>query len=148
MSTATFTPGAAAGMAGVRAADHGHSGATAISDKPHRVSRALRAVRIFAGVAVGVVLLGDYAEEWKEDVRPADDPGSGTRTNHGTEHGSGTRTNHGAEHGSGTRTNHGAEHGSGTRTKHASGPRAMIPGPKDWRHERDAWASGRMSGDR
>ncbi|MGW7415866.1 hypothetical protein [Streptomyces sp. NPDC054863] len=94
MSTATFTPGAAAGMAGARTAGHGHSGATAVSDKPHRVARAVRAVRIFAGVAVGVVLLGDYAEEWKADVRDAD----------------------------------------GRKT--------------DWRRERDAWADGRMNGDR
>ncbi|MEU8892116.1 hypothetical protein [Streptomyces sp. NPDC048442] len=95
MSTATFTPGASAGMAGARTAGHGHSGATAVSDKPHRVVRALRAVRIFAGVAVGVALLGDYAQEWKEDMREAD----------------------------------------GQKTK-------------DWRRERDAWADGRMSGER
>ncbi|MFI0981131.1 hypothetical protein ACH4SP_29505 [Streptomyces sp. NPDC021093] len=101
MSTATFTPGAAEGLAGTRTAGHGHSGATAVSDKPHRVARALRAVRIFAGAAVGVVLLGDYADEWKEDVRAT-----------------------------------------------ADGRKPQDQKPQDWRRERDAWADGRMSGDR
>ncbi|MFI5806468.1 hypothetical protein [Streptomyces sp. NPDC051561] len=67
MSTATVTPGAAAGMAGARTAGSRHSGATAISDNPHRVTRALRAVRIFAGAAVSVVLLGDHADDWREE---------------------------------------------------------------------------------
>lgn len=60
-------------MAGARPTGHGHSGATAVSDTPHRAARALRAVRIFVGAAVGVVLLGDYAEDWKEENRNAGD---------------------------------------------------------------------------
>ncbi|MCX5200457.1 hypothetical protein OG897_03125 [Streptomyces sp. NBC_00237] len=72
MSTATFTPGAGTGRAAARTTtntDRAHTGATAVSDKPHRVARAVRAVRIFLGAAVGVVLLGDYADDWKRDVR-------------------------------------------------------------------------------
>lgn len=52
-------------MAGARDAGHGHSGATATPDQPHRVTRALRAVRIFAGAVVDVVLLGDYSDDLK-----------------------------------------------------------------------------------
>ncbi|MFJ2739264.1 hypothetical protein ACIO3O_06305 [Streptomyces sp. NPDC087440] len=76
MSTATFTPGAGTGRADARTTttkDRAHTGATAVTDKPHRVARALRAVRIFAGAAAGVVLLGDYADDWKQDARAGGD---------------------------------------------------------------------------
>ncbi|MEU6096627.1 hypothetical protein [Streptomyces sp. NPDC047079] len=55
MSAATFTP-----------AHHGPpSGATALDGKHrrHRLGDALRAVKVFVGAAVDVVLLGEYGEE-------------------------------------------------------------------------------------
>ena len=57
MSAATITP------APVR---HVPSGATALDgSRParHRVGDALRAVKVFAGAAFGVVLLGEYGED-------------------------------------------------------------------------------------
>ncbi len=76
MSTATFTPGAGTGRTDARTTttkDRAHTGATAVTDKSHRVARALRAVRIFAGAAAGVILLGDYADDWKEESRAGGD---------------------------------------------------------------------------
>ncbi|MFE9683095.1 hypothetical protein ACFYXC_30220 [Streptomyces sp. NPDC002701] len=56
MSTATFTP------APVRPLPP--SGATALpGGHRHRLGDALRAVKVFAGAALGVVLLGEYGEE-------------------------------------------------------------------------------------
>lgn len=54
MSAATFTPGPPV-----------HAGATAASGtrNRHRVGDALRAVKVFAGAALSVVLLGEYGEE-------------------------------------------------------------------------------------
>ncbi|MDQ1037051.1 hypothetical protein QFZ75_003467 [Streptomyces sp. V3I8] len=56
MSTATFTP------APVRPLPP--PGATALrGSHHHRLGDTLRAVRVFAGAALGVVLLGEYGEE-------------------------------------------------------------------------------------
>ncbi|WP_210588995.1 hypothetical protein [Streptomyces sp. GESEQ-35] len=54
MSAATFTP--APGRA---------SGATAMTSAQHRhrLGEALRAVKVFAGAALDVVILGEYGEE-------------------------------------------------------------------------------------
>jgi hypothetical protein len=54
MSAATFTP-----------APGRPSGATPVSDlhATHRLGNALRAIRVFAGAAFGVVILGEYSEE-------------------------------------------------------------------------------------
>ncbi|WLW54126.1 hypothetical protein [Streptomyces sp. YU58] len=53
MSAATFTP-----------APGRPSGATSLSDVPrHRLGDALRAVRVFAGAAFDVIILGEYGEE-------------------------------------------------------------------------------------
>ena len=59
MSAATFTP--ASGLAGHRTP----SGATDFDDRHHRhlPGSALRAVKVFASAAFGVVVLGEYAEE-------------------------------------------------------------------------------------
>jgi hypothetical protein len=57
MSAATFTPAPAPRPP--RA-----SGATAVEGShPHRVGNALRAIRVFAGAAFSVVILGEYGEE-------------------------------------------------------------------------------------
>ncbi|MCP3822021.1 hypothetical protein NLX86_29240 [Streptomyces sp. A3M-1-3] len=55
MSSAAFNP-AQAGP---------HRGATAASGThhPHRLGDALRAVKVFASAAFGVIVLGEYAEE-------------------------------------------------------------------------------------
>ncbi|MGP4044260.1 hypothetical protein [Streptomyces sp. 2A115] len=56
MSTATFTP------ASVRSGPP--PGATALQGShSHRLGDALRAVKVFAGAALGVILLGEYGEE-------------------------------------------------------------------------------------
>jgi len=52
MSTATFTP------APVRPLPSSGTGG-----HQHRIGDALRAVKVFAGAALGVVLLGEYGEE-------------------------------------------------------------------------------------
>ncbi|ANS66056.1 hypothetical protein SLINC_3832 [Streptomyces lincolnensis] len=53
MSAATFTP-----------APGRPSGATSLSDTPrHRLGDALRAMRVFAGAAFDVIILGEYGEE-------------------------------------------------------------------------------------
>ncbi|WP_203615840.1 hypothetical protein [Streptomyces sp. SID13726] len=54
MSAATFTP-----------APGRPSGATPLSglNHRHRVGQAFRAVRVFAGAALDVVILGEYGEE-------------------------------------------------------------------------------------
>ncbi|MEU6348618.1 hypothetical protein ABZ896_04750 [Streptomyces sp. NPDC047072] len=54
MSAATFTP-----------APGRPSGATSVSGHPrtHRLGNAFRALRVFAGAARDVVILGEYAEE-------------------------------------------------------------------------------------
>ncbi|MEU1195496.1 hypothetical protein ABZ446_04665 [Streptomyces sp. NPDC005813] len=58
MSAATFDPASG---------PHGpHRGATALSSGTHhrhRLGDALRAVKVFAEAAFGVVLLGEYGEE-------------------------------------------------------------------------------------
>jgi hypothetical protein len=57
-------------MTGPRSAPQQHSGATAVSGKTHLATRALRAVRavgVFAGTAVSVVVLGDYADDWRKE---------------------------------------------------------------------------------
>ncbi|MEV7994072.1 hypothetical protein ACIP2X_36660 [Streptomyces sp. NPDC089424] len=55
MSAATFTPAPA---------PHRPSGATALTGSHrHRLGEALRAVRVFAGAAFDVVILGEYGEE-------------------------------------------------------------------------------------
>ncbi|MGW0822093.1 hypothetical protein [Streptomyces sp. NPDC002845] len=57
MSAATFSP--APGR-------HGRpSGASALADgqQHHRIGDALRAIRVFAGAAFRVIVLGEYAEE-------------------------------------------------------------------------------------
>jgi len=57
MSAATFTP--------APARPGPPSGATAIdnSHHSHRLGDALRAVKVFASAAIGVILLGEYGEE-------------------------------------------------------------------------------------
>ncbi|MCW7942364.1 hypothetical protein AAW14_10020 [Streptomyces hygroscopicus] len=57
MSAATFSP--------VPAPGGPPSGATAIDAEPHRhpFGDALRAVKVFLGAAVDVVLFGEYGEE-------------------------------------------------------------------------------------
>ncbi|MFI9171849.1 hypothetical protein [Streptomyces lincolnensis] len=53
MSAATFTP-----------APGRPSGATSLSDTSrHRLGDALRAMRVFAGAAFDVIILGEYGEE-------------------------------------------------------------------------------------
>ncbi|MFD7813410.1 hypothetical protein ACFV6E_10760 [Streptomyces sp. NPDC059785] len=55
MSAATFFPHSAPA-----------NGTAALDDSRHhrpRLSGALRAVKVFAGAAIGVVLLGEYGEE-------------------------------------------------------------------------------------
>ncbi|MEV6169175.1 hypothetical protein AB0L99_13225 [Streptomyces sp. NPDC051954] len=54
MSAATFTPapGRASGATSVTPAQH-----------RHRLGDALRAVKVFAGAALDVVILGEYSEE-------------------------------------------------------------------------------------
>ncbi|GHA25342.1 hypothetical protein GCM10010372_26630 [Streptomyces tauricus] len=59
MSTATFTqapvrPRPPTGATALRDARDGHR---------HRLGDALRAVKVFTGAALGVVLLGEYGEE-------------------------------------------------------------------------------------
>ncbi|MET7600669.1 hypothetical protein ACWERY_32375 [Streptomyces sp. NPDC004082] len=54
MSAATFTPHRVP-PSGATALDSGHH--------RHRLGDALRAVKVFATAAVGVVLLGEYGEE-------------------------------------------------------------------------------------
>ncbi|WP_405871659.1 MULTISPECIES: hypothetical protein [unclassified Streptomyces] len=55
MSAATFTPGHGPGRPG---------GATAVAGShPHRLGDALRAIKVFAGAAFSVVVLGEYGEE-------------------------------------------------------------------------------------
>jgi hypothetical protein len=59
MSAATFIPASGAGRPGPP------SGATGLDDRHprHRLADALRAVKVFAGAAFGVIVLGEYAEE-------------------------------------------------------------------------------------
>lgn len=59
MSAATFIPASAAGRPGPP------PGATGLDDhhNHHRLADALRAVKVFAGAAFGVIVLGEYAEE-------------------------------------------------------------------------------------
>lgn len=57
-------------MTSPRPARRQHSGATAVSGKTHLGTRALHAVRavgVFAGTAVSVVLLGGYADDWRNE---------------------------------------------------------------------------------
>ncbi|MFD9790259.1 hypothetical protein ACFWXK_04830 [Streptomyces sp. NPDC059070] len=56
MSPATLTP--ASTVPGPRGAT-----ATGAPHSPHRVGNALRAAKAFAGAALSVVVLGEYAEE-------------------------------------------------------------------------------------
>jgi len=57
MSAVTFTPGT-----GHPGAPSGATGVTS-SHHRHRLGDALRAVKVFAEAAIGVVLLGEYGEE-------------------------------------------------------------------------------------
>jgi hypothetical protein len=57
MSAATFTPGT-----GHPGPPSGATAATATRHR-HRLGDALRAVKVFAGAALRVVLLGEYGEE-------------------------------------------------------------------------------------
>ncbi|BBC34238.1 uncharacterized protein SGFS_055320 [Streptomyces graminofaciens] len=59
MSAATFIPAQASGRPGPP------SGATGIDNTHHRhrMADVLRAIKVFAGAAFGVVVLGEYAEE-------------------------------------------------------------------------------------
>ncbi|GAA3301996.1 hypothetical protein [Streptomyces cinereospinus] len=58
MSAATFTPGPAP------ARPPRPSGATVLTGSHrHRLGEALRAVRMFAGAAFDVIVLGEYGEE-------------------------------------------------------------------------------------
>ncbi|MEU9284081.1 hypothetical protein AB0D57_04985 [Streptomyces sp. NPDC048275] len=59
MSAATFTPGPA--HSGPVAA-HGATGLSSTHHR-HRLGDALRAVKVFAGAALDVVVLGEYGEE-------------------------------------------------------------------------------------
>ena len=71
MSAATFTP--------AHVSPGPPSGATALQGSHrHRLGDALRAVKVFAGAALGVVLLGEYEEE--AGVRRAGSPGLSTGT--------------------------------------------------------------------
>ncbi|MFF0740781.1 hypothetical protein ACFYVL_10300 [Streptomyces sp. NPDC004111] len=84
MSTATATPA----MTGPRTtASPRHSGATAVTGKSHFATRALRAVRVFTGAAVSVVLLGDHADDWRNERDAwADGRGPGTASADRTAH--------------------------------------------------------------
>ncbi|MEU8589041.1 hypothetical protein AB0C59_18865 [Streptomyces sp. NPDC048664] len=55
MSAATFTPAQQGPPPGATAFDGNH--------RPHRFGDSLRALRVFAGAVVDVVLLGEYGEE-------------------------------------------------------------------------------------
>lgn len=60
MSAATFIPASASGRPGPP------PGATGLDDRHHhrhRLADALRAIKVFAGAAFGVIVLGEYAEE-------------------------------------------------------------------------------------
>lgn len=59
MSAATFIPASASGRPG------SPPGATGLDDhhNRHRLADALRAVKVFASAAFGVIVLGEYAEE-------------------------------------------------------------------------------------
>ncbi|WP_200306651.1 hypothetical protein [Streptomyces adelaidensis] len=58
MSAATFIPASAAGRSGPP------PGATGLDHhNHHRLADALRAVKVFASAAFGVIVLGEYAEE-------------------------------------------------------------------------------------
>jgi hypothetical protein len=59
MSAATFIPASASGRPGPP------PGATGLDDHHHRhrLADALRAVKVFASAAFGVIVLGEYAEE-------------------------------------------------------------------------------------
>lgn len=59
MSAATFIPASASGRPGPP------PGATGLDDhhNRHRLADVLRAVKVFASTAFGVVILGEYAEE-------------------------------------------------------------------------------------
>ncbi|MFG3498692.1 hypothetical protein [Streptomyces sp. NPDC047928] len=62
MSAATFTPvtrPSGPRPSGPRPATH----STHSTHSAHRVGNALRAVRVFAGAAFGVAVLGEYAQE-------------------------------------------------------------------------------------
>ncbi|MBV7696741.1 hypothetical protein [Streptomyces sp. TRM70350] len=54
MSAATFTPAPAPARP---------PGAPALTGHRHRLGEALRAVRVFAGAAFDVIILGEYGEE-------------------------------------------------------------------------------------
>ncbi|UNO40426.1 hypothetical protein [Streptomyces sp. MST-110588] len=66
MSTATFTPGPAHTSAhtpqGTTATGPG-TAARDTDENRHVIGNVLRAVKVFAAAAIGVVLLGEYAEE-------------------------------------------------------------------------------------
>ncbi|GAA3780432.1 hypothetical protein [Streptomyces chiangmaiensis] len=55
MSAATFTPARKGPPPGATALDVDH--------RRHRLGDALRAVKVFVGAAIDVVLLGEYGEE-------------------------------------------------------------------------------------
>lgn len=59
MNTASFTPSAQGAHAGATALDHDHA--------RHGLGNALRVLKVFAGAAVSVVLLGEYND--KQAVR-------------------------------------------------------------------------------
>ncbi|MEV5471983.1 hypothetical protein AB0L66_06445 [Streptomyces sp. NPDC052207] len=55
MSAASFTPARHGPPPGATALDGDH--------RRHRIGNALRAVKVFAGATIDVVLLGEYGEE-------------------------------------------------------------------------------------
>ncbi|MGH4029574.1 hypothetical protein ACQB60_11635 [Actinomycetota bacterium Odt1-20B] len=63
MSTAAFSPSSAAAAPAASFSAHGATASSAAAHRPHRLGDALRAAKVFAGAAFGVVVLGEYAEE-------------------------------------------------------------------------------------
>ncbi|WP_030687026.1 hypothetical protein [Streptomyces sp. NRRL B-1347] len=65
MSSAVITPASLSAPSVTSAGPRRADGATAASEthRPHRVGDALRAAKVFMGAVVGVVVLGEYAEE-------------------------------------------------------------------------------------
>lgn len=68
MSSATVTPGTGRPVSGGPVSLRPVPGATALGTGPadehrHLVGNALRAIKVFAGAALSVVLLGEYADE-------------------------------------------------------------------------------------
>lgn len=62
MSSAVITPASLSATSGASRHADGTPAATE-AHRPHRVGDALRAAKVFMGAVIGVVVLGEYAEE-------------------------------------------------------------------------------------